>query len=320
MGKGGGGETTSTVTQSNLPAYAEPYYKSLMQRATAESKRPYQPYQGQRLAGENTDTASGLGMATRFSQSNLGYLPAAQQATSNATQQAAGMSDYHSGFSAGQFGQSEADQYMSPYMNDVTDYAKTAATKDAMNEQVYRDSQAAAAGAFGGSRAAVQKQMATGQLMDRLTGITVEGRQSAFENAQQQFERDRQARGQEEQFNQGAAGLNQAGVGLQLQGAGQMGQLQQQNDAMTLQRIQARLGVGQTKEDYKQQQLDTAYGDFVNQRDAQRQNLQFYSSLLQGVPISANQNVTQTTPSNPIAGAAGTLTGLQALYALQKQQ
>jgi hypothetical protein len=319
MGKGGGGgEQTSTVYQSSLPQYAEPYYKSLMNRSLAESKRPYQPYRGQRLAGASLDTRHGLSMATNFSNSGLGALPGAQSLTANAANKAAGMTNYQSGFDAGQFGQSEADQYMSPYMDAVTDRSKIAATKDAMQEQLYRDSEAAKTGAFGGSRAAVQKQMATGDLMNRLVDIDVGGRQSAFENAQQQFERDRAARAQQEQFSQGAVGLNQQGVGLQGQMAGQMADLQKLNDQMTLQRIQARLGVGQTREDYKQEQLDTAYNDFINQRDAQRQNLQFYSSLLQGVPVSANQNVTQTTPTNPLAGAAGTLTGLQALYALQK--
>ena len=40
----------SRVTQTNLPPYAEPYYRSALERAMFESARPYEPFQGQRLA------------------------------------------------------------------------------------------------------------------------------------------------------------------------------------------------------------------------------------------------------------------------------
>lgn len=51
-GGGGGGpqQVTSTVTQSNLPAYVQPYFEQVLQRGLFESARPYQPYGGQRLA------------------------------------------------------------------------------------------------------------------------------------------------------------------------------------------------------------------------------------------------------------------------------
>jgi hypothetical protein len=48
--KGGGGPTESTVTQTNLPDYAEPFYRSLLARTGYESGIQYEPYQGQRLA------------------------------------------------------------------------------------------------------------------------------------------------------------------------------------------------------------------------------------------------------------------------------
>ena len=56
IGGGGGGgssgqqQVTSTVTQSNLPAYVQPYFEQVLQRGLFESARPYQPYGGQRLA------------------------------------------------------------------------------------------------------------------------------------------------------------------------------------------------------------------------------------------------------------------------------
>ena len=53
MSKGGGGgpqETTSTVTQTNLPEYAQPYFERLLSRTEQESTTPYTTYGGQRFA------------------------------------------------------------------------------------------------------------------------------------------------------------------------------------------------------------------------------------------------------------------------------
>ena len=38
------------TTQTNLPPYAEPYFRSALERGMFESARPYEPYMGQRLA------------------------------------------------------------------------------------------------------------------------------------------------------------------------------------------------------------------------------------------------------------------------------
>lgn len=364
----GGGEQTSTVYQSNLPEYAKPYYQSMMNRALGESERPYQAYKGQRLAGMSSQTQQGLDMTRNYAQSGLGSMQTAQglaglggQAATNFINQGApnitnsyggpAQGNYTAGqFGTGNFDAAARDQYMSPYMQAVTDRAKEDAVLNAMQEQQYRSSQAAAAGSFGGSRAAVQQQMATGDLMRNLSNIDVQGRQAAFENAQQQFERDRQATMQAQgmgeqsrQFGYGATedayraaaqlGLTaqeaqerfrqsgfELGHGALNQSAQNLANLQGMSDEMMQARMKAMLGIGSTVEGYKQQQLDMAYNDFINQRDVERQNLQFLSSILRGVPISANQNVTQTTPTNPLAGLLGSFAGLNALYNLNQQK
>ena len=68
MSKGGGGggpqTTESTVTQTNLPEYAEPYFTRLMQRGEAESLQPYRPYTGQRLAQQSPAAQRALARQT----------------------------------------------------------------------------------------------------------------------------------------------------------------------------------------------------------------------------------------------------------------
>ena len=53
MGKGGGSPqpTQQTVTQTNLPEYARPYFENLVERAQAQSYQEYQPYGAERIAG-----------------------------------------------------------------------------------------------------------------------------------------------------------------------------------------------------------------------------------------------------------------------------
>jgi hypothetical protein len=51
-GKGGAAQPTSTtVNQTTLPAYAEPYFHDIMKRGMEISNRPYEKYTGERIAG-----------------------------------------------------------------------------------------------------------------------------------------------------------------------------------------------------------------------------------------------------------------------------
>lgn len=65
--------TSSTVYQTSLPEYAEPYFTRLLQRAETESLQGYQPYTGSRLADftapekEAMDALTKLGKPTEIS-------------------------------------------------------------------------------------------------------------------------------------------------------------------------------------------------------------------------------------------------------------
>jgi len=63
---GPSGPTSSTVTQTDLPAYVEPYMKRLMQRGEAESLQGYTPYGGERLAYFSPDELTSQAMARGF--------------------------------------------------------------------------------------------------------------------------------------------------------------------------------------------------------------------------------------------------------------
>lgn len=339
MSGSGGGTTNSTVTQSNLPAYAKPYYQSLMDRGQAESQQPYEAYSGQRLAGESDATATGLNQMSNYAASGNQGVNTSNAITGAVAQGALGYGNYQSNSITGSnvgtstFDQNAANQYMNPYINDVISSTQRDAVTNAQIEQQQRNLASAQSGSFGGSRAAVQNELAANSLQKNLSDIYSSGMSSAYTNAQSQFNTDQgraldaaqgnqqnalSAQTSNEQLRQSGAQIGLSGLGLANDTAKQFSANQAQTDASALQKAQAQLGVGQTQENYTQQSLDQSYQDFVNQRDSEKQNLQFYSSLLQGVPVSANSDVQSTSPTNNIAGALSSAGGLAALQALGK--
>lgn len=89
MGKGGGSQQpqNSTVTQTNLPEYARPYFENLLQRTQAESYRDYTPYQGQRIPGFTPgqqmvqQEVAGMGTPSQFDTATTMTTDAAMQST-----------------------------------------------------------------------------------------------------------------------------------------------------------------------------------------------------------------------------------------------
>jgi len=289
-----------TVVQSNLPKYVQPYFERLLNRTEAESKREYEPYDGQRLAGEAQDTLDAREMARGVAGSGIAGLPAAQAATTAGIGRALqGM-----GYQAGQFDSGAAAQYMSPYMQQVVDVQKERAILDAQRAGAGRAAEAVGQGAFGGSRAAVQEGMAQEALGRQLAEIQASGQQQAFEQAQQQFERDRTARADAERLGLGAAEL----AGGQARGLADLGRLAREGDIESA-RLLEQIGKDVTGRD--QAGLDLAYQDFVRQRDYPREQLQFLSSVLRGVPVQPSTETTSMQSYNPIQQLLGT--GISAL-------
>lgn len=213
-------------TTSNLPAYAQPYFENLVNRAQALSYQPYQAYGFQRAAdigftpaqqqvqqnimglqapkqiatGSGLTTAAGLGSLAmadynpfKFTMQNVSA-PQAQAATMQAAQ-----SNYRPDLTTFQmaapdkFGQEQITQYMSPYIQNVVDVQKREAIRDAKQQQLMQDLGAARQGTYGGSRQLLAGLGRERMLGQQLGDIQARGLQAGFEQAAQQFERDRGA-------------------------------------------------------------------------------------------------------------------------------
>ena len=286
-----------------------------------------------------------------------------------------------------------AAQYMSPYQQAVTDIAKREAVSDAqlLNRQL--GSQAAKAGAFGGSRFGVEQALLGSKLATNLSDIQTKGLQDAYSSGLSQFNTEQQARqainlanqaainqagqfsagqtqaanlanqqmrqqanmasqaaynqalqfgatqeqaaqianqqarltasqaNQQMQYQTGAQNLQallttqqqqdaarQAAAGLNLQGAqfgAQTGlQAAQQRQglgtatqAADLQRLAAQEAAGKAQQEQQQAELNTAYNQFLEMRDYEKNQLGFLSGLIRGVPFSTTQTGTTTAPA-----------------------
>ena len=299
MGKGGSRPpsqpTEQNITQTSLPDYYEPYATRLIQRAESESKRGYQPFEGQRLASENTDTAASRALARQVAGSPIAGFDQAAAGTTTAMNRAL----QGIGFQSQDFDSAQAQKYMDPYLQNVLDVQKQAAITDFQRQQSGRDAQAVQAGAFGGSRGAVQSALASEGLQDKLAEIQATGQQKAFEQAQRQFGADRDARMAAERLGLGAADA------LTQQGA-QLAQLGEKARAGDIESAQLLEKIAKDRQAREQAGLDLSYEDFVRQRDFHKEQLHFYSSILRGIPVQPSTETTKFQQYNPIKDLLGT--------------
>jgi hypothetical protein len=301
MGKGGGAKqpTSQTVTQTNLPEYARPYFENLLQRGQAESYREYTPYGGERIAqvtpGQTQAQTEALGMRTpgQFgaATSGLGY--------------GAGM-----GYGAAMQGLGAAftdpTQMMSPYMQGVVDIQKRQAMTDAQKQQLAANLGAARQGTYGGARQLLAMTEREKALGERMGDIQAKGLQDAYAAAAQRG----QMLGQ----------LGMEGLRTGLTGAGELGKLGSAEQEANLKRIQAQAAAGAEQREYNQQLLDTQYADFLRQRDYPMEQLGYFSNLLRGLPLTMGSTQTAYAPppsmTSQLAGAGSALYSAGKLFGM----
>ena len=197
-------------------------------------------------------------------------------------------------------------RFMSPYQQNVTDIAKRQAESQSAQQGEQIAEQAARAGGLGGYREAILQAERQKNLGQRLDDIQTRGSQQAFDRAVGQVGAERAADLAGSQFNLSRLGqlegarqaqerLRQSGFDLgnraALSRASQLSNLGQQRQADNLARINALRQQGAQQRALRQAGLDMAYQDFLRQQDDTRGQIGFYSSLLRGVPVQANQTV-----------------------------
>jgi len=282
--KGGGAPPPpppASVTQqtSNIPKYFRPYLERLFDRAESVTTEDFQKYEGPRLAAPTAQQEAAYQGVEELVGGYKPYIGAADLLTQQAAMQSTDPAAIAS--------------RMSPYQQAVIDIQKREALRDAEKLQQQIGASAVGAGAFGGSREALQQTELARQTGQRLADIQAVGSQQAYQQAMNQLASDRAA--------SLAAGQQFAGLGAQQQQLGLAG-------------LGALETVGGTQQAQQQRAFDIAYEDFARETTRPSQQVQEMSSVLRGfnLPVSTYAT-TQTQQAPPSFGQQAAGLGLGAL-------
>lgn len=257
--------TTSTVSQQTIPSELVPYYQNLMNRAQNASTTTYTPYGGQRIADFSNQQLQAQNLANNNTTNYQGNLQSANQQATLAGQQ---------------FPDADMSKYMNPYLQNTLNLQNADLTRNFNIAQNDRDAKAARSGAFGGGRGFLENGAASDALQRQQAMNTAQGYQNAWNTGLSQFNQDRTNAGQNAQLQtnlgQAAQNMNNTAIsGLNQAGAAVQGQ--------------------------QQTSLNTAYQDFLNQRDWTKNQIGWQSDIVHGLNSTAH-DVTQQNAATPPTG------------------
>jgi hypothetical protein len=301
-----------TSGANTLPTWLSDYSRGVLSQANAVGQTPYQPYPGQRIAGLNEDQTAGMDLV----RGTVNQGPNVIQGAINAPGALQTAAPYMA--TAGQQWPDQVSRYMNPYMENVTSRAAQL-TDRALNEKLLPS----LARTFGGAGGQDVRSSAYLREADRGTRDLAEGLQAQNLAALAQGYTD-----SANIFNQDASRAgNLSAVAGQLANTDKT---TQGNLGTALQSAQLRgagaLGtVGDTIQKQEQSNLDTAYQDFLAQRDYPKTQLSWMAGLPNQLP--SDQAVTRATSApgtsfqpSGLAQLGSLATGVGGLLSLFKGQ
>ena len=302
--------TSTTVNQTNIPDYAQPYVMNMLNAAQAQiynpsgtGFNPYIPY-----SNNPANYVAGPSPMQQQAYTNVanmqvpGQYGMATGQTLGASRQLGGL-----GQQMGMAGQNYANQatkpasvnaYMNPYIQ-----ASLAPQLQLANQQYgiagqQEQSGATQAGAFGGSREALMNSLNQQNQMLAQNQLISQGYNNAFNQAQQaqQFGANLGLQGQQGQLAalQGQLGAaNQLGSlgGAQL--AAQQGIANQQNT------------FGQQQQTQQQNAINQAVQNYATAQQYPFMQLGLLNSMLRGLPMQQSSTQMYQAPPNPLTQLAG---------------
>ena len=158
------------TTTYQIPEYFKEIQERTLRRAETESQKPFQAYQGQRVAQ---------------------LTPSEQQAGDIFSQQILPQAGQLAQIGAQTFTPAMAQQYMNPYENQVVSNALSDVERAYQGQQRALSSQAIGAGAFGGGREGVQRGILGGEYLRQVGDVSGRLRQTGFESGAARFAADR---------------------------------------------------------------------------------------------------------------------------------
>lgn len=238
----------NVLNNTDIPEWVSKGGQEIFEQSKLLAQEEYPAYDAPRVADTSGDEQASYGLVRDNAGAYTPFLTDAQGMTAAAGQ----------GWNA-----DVASEYMNPYQKNVTDIAANEMRRNADIRKLDLNAAAPAFGAFGSARHGVLEAEMERNLGKEIGEMYAKGQAAGYENASQRFDADRTAKlasGQQ----MGALGNLQSTLGYQ--------------DADMLMRS------GEQQRKQEQRSLDTAYGDFLEQREWPYRQVNFSTGVLKGVP------------------------------------
>lgn len=263
----------STTTQA-LPPYIEQGAQDILGFGRDIASEPYQPYPGPRVAPLSGNEQFAVSLGDQYTGAGRGGLSSSNQMIGQAGQR---------------FPDVDIASYMNPYISNVLEPTAREIYEGADRERNRLDAFAVSRGAFGGERQGLENVELQERTLQSISDLYGQGFGQAFDTGAGIWgtEQDRAAN---------LAGIQSRNAALE-------------SDLATadLQRLMA---TGGLERGVEQQSLDTAYGDFLTQRDYPLRNLDVMLRSIGGVPyptssFSTGFNTNTQQSADPYSQAIG---------------
>lgn len=274
---------TNSVTTPLMPMYQDVY-----SRARQFADQPFTPYDpNKRVAPLTAPQQQAQRMAQQFATGNVG---------AGAIGQAMAAAQNVAGYRPQSLLDINLQQYMNPYIQNVSDLAMQDLQRANMINQQANAQRAAQAGAFGGSRQGVLEAETNRAYLDTAARTAAGLRSQAFESAM------------------GMAGTDiqnaLRGAMLQGEGAKLMANLGLTQRATGLEDIDVLNRMGEQQRAIDQSRRTAAYEEFARRMGYPKEQLSYLTSVLSTMPNVTTQTAT-TTPSI-LQGVQGVTQGIGA--------
>jgi hypothetical protein len=245
--------------------------------------------------------------------SGMGALGTAQQAQNMGGDYLRATSNVYNPQTGGYDASNSVGSFMSPYMQNVVDVQNQAAQRQADIARTQRQAQATRAGAFGGSRQAIENAEANRSLQSMMNNNQLQGQQAAYQGALQNM--------------QYGAGLGMQGIGAAQQGYGMAGQAGASLAGIGGQQLAAQQGilglqqqVGGQQQAQEQQIINQAIQNYANQQQAPMQAYNQYNALLRGYAVPGMTTTQYQAAPSMTSQIAGLGTAAAGAYGLMKKK
>lgn len=292
---GGGSGNTVQRSSGSLPWWVQSAHQGLVENAEAEAyNTDYTPYEGQRIAGlSDQENAANANRQAMFDRGDVAGQFAGGEFLKG-SQALGGIM----GVAGSEFTGDEVTRRMNPYIDSVVKSQQRDVDESFDRRLNQSNAQSIArGGSIGSYRVGLENAFIEGERAESLGDIRKEGNLAGYNQALQSFESDRSTK---LQGLMGAAqGYQASGIGASQVGTASLGREQ----ALTNELDRS----GAIGREIEQREYDLAYKDFAEERDYPKDQMNWLSGILSGVPTQQLGSQTLTAPQ---PGLASQLIGL----------